>query len=103
MLNVLECGLRDRCVPAEVIRVIHIALLCVQYHPERRPSMSQVVTMLSGNINVIGLTGECKDSQSNFEDLLVTVSGRLDSPALQKLAGDSTLYPPLSLGPLEST
>ncbi|OMP04568.1 hypothetical protein COLO4_09514 [Corchorus olitorius] len=33
---------------SEVLRCIHISLLCVQQHPEGRPSMSSVVVMLGG-------------------------------------------------------
>jgi len=32
----------------EVMRSIHVGLLCVQHSPEDRPSMSTVVLMLSG-------------------------------------------------------
>ncbi|XP_048132225.1 G-type lectin S-receptor-like serine/threonine-protein kinase SD1-13 [Rhodamnia argentea] len=34
--------------PWEVIRCIHVGLLCVQDHPTNRPDMSNVVLMLSG-------------------------------------------------------
>ncbi|QHN95936.1 Cysteine-rich receptor-like protein kinase [Arachis hypogaea] len=33
--------------PEEVIRSIHVGLLCVQRNPEDRPSMSDVLMMLS--------------------------------------------------------
>ncbi|XWS52136.1 hypothetical protein CRYUN_Cryun11dG0041300 [Craigia yunnanensis] len=36
----------ESCSLSEVVRCIHIALLCVQQHPEDRPSMSSVVLML---------------------------------------------------------
>jgi serine/threonine protein kinase len=39
--------LRDSCNVFEVLRAIHVALLCVQRFPEDRPSMSNVVLMLS--------------------------------------------------------
>lgn len=32
---------------SEALRCIHISLLCVQQHPEDRPSMSTVAVMLS--------------------------------------------------------
>ena len=35
----------------EVFRVIQIGLLCVQAYPEDRPSMSEVVVMLSSKIH----------------------------------------------------
>jgi hypothetical protein len=34
----------------EVLRIIHVALLCTQETPSQRPSMSRVVSMLSGVI-----------------------------------------------------
>uniref|UniRef100_A0A0E0KV86 non-specific serine/threonine protein kinase n=1 Tax=Oryza punctata TaxID=4537 RepID=A0A0E0KV86_ORYPU len=36
----------------EVLRVIHVALLCTQGSPHRRPSMSRVVAMLTGDAEV---------------------------------------------------
>ncbi|OMP04572.1 S-locus glycoprotein [Corchorus olitorius] len=36
----------DNMSKSEVLRCIHISLLCVQQHPEGRPSMSSVVVML---------------------------------------------------------
>ncbi|KAM7498789.1 hypothetical protein LguiA_023203 [Lonicera macranthoides] len=43
-----EC-LRDSCNLFEVLRSIHVGLLCVQQSPEDRPSMSTVVLMLSSD------------------------------------------------------
>lgn len=37
----------DVCSTPEVIRSIHVGLLCVQHRPEDRPSMSSVVMMLN--------------------------------------------------------
>lgn len=39
--------MENSCVVSEALRCIHIGLLCVQQHPEDRPSMSSVVVMLS--------------------------------------------------------
>ena len=36
----------DNCSPTEVLRCIHIGLLCVQDNPNNRPLMSKVVFML---------------------------------------------------------
>ena len=41
-----EC-IRDSCNLFEVLRSIHVGLLCVQQCPEDRPNMSTVVLMLS--------------------------------------------------------
>ena len=40
--------LRERCISYEVIRCIHVGLLCVQQKAEDRPDMSSVVLMLNG-------------------------------------------------------
>ncbi|KAF3453566.1 hypothetical protein FNV43_RR04006 [Rhamnella rubrinervis] len=40
-----EC-FRDSCTLSEVLRCIHVGLLCVQQLPEDRPSMSTVILML---------------------------------------------------------
>ena len=41
--------LGDSCILSEVLRCIHVGLLCVQQRPEDRPSMSSVVLMLSSD------------------------------------------------------
>ncbi|KAL9366382.1 hypothetical protein Peur_037581 [Populus x canadensis] len=42
-------SLRDESYnPSEVMRCIHISLLCVQQHPDDRPCMASVVWMLGG-------------------------------------------------------
>ena len=40
-----EC-LGNSCTLSEVLRCIHLSLLCVQHCPEDRPSMSSVVVVL---------------------------------------------------------
>ncbi|XWS10962.1 hypothetical protein CRYUN_Cryun38cG0043400 [Craigia yunnanensis] len=44
--ELIDLFLRESCSQSEVVRCIQIALLCVQQHPEDRPSMSSVVLML---------------------------------------------------------
>ena len=41
-----ECIGNNSCTVSEVLRCIHIGLLCVQQRPEDRPTMSSVVQML---------------------------------------------------------
>ena len=38
---------------AEVLRVIKIALQCLQMIGDRRPTMAQVITMLQGKVDVV--------------------------------------------------
>ncbi|KAK3031154.1 hypothetical protein RJ639_035177 [Escallonia herrerae] len=47
-LELIDTVLSDSCYLFEVLRSIHIGLLCVQQSPEDRPSMSSVVMMLGG-------------------------------------------------------
>ena len=39
----------ERCPKAEVLKCLHIALLCVQEDPEERPTMSAVVVLLGSD------------------------------------------------------
>ncbi|KAK9268464.1 hypothetical protein L1049_000215 [Liquidambar formosana] len=45
-LEIIDASLRDSSSLLEVLRVIHVGLLCVQRFPEDRPSMSSVILML---------------------------------------------------------
>ncbi|KAB1202885.1 hypothetical protein CJ030_MR8G027820 [Morella rubra] len=45
-LELMDACLEDSHYLSEVLRCIHISLLCVEQHPEDRPSMSSVVLML---------------------------------------------------------
>ncbi|PSS05790.1 G-type lectin S-receptor-like serine/threonine-protein kinase [Actinidia chinensis var. chinensis] len=45
-LELIDEHARDSCCLAEVLRSVHVGLLCVQQCPEDRPSMSSVVLML---------------------------------------------------------
>ncbi|XLS79812.1 hypothetical protein HN51_064037 [Arachis hypogaea] len=46
-LKIVDASIRDSINLPEVIRTIHVSLLCVQQNPENRPSMSYVLMMLS--------------------------------------------------------
>ncbi|KAI3721389.1 hypothetical protein L2E82_32399 [Cichorium intybus] len=45
VVQLLGAEMRDSCVVSEVLRSIHIGLLCVQHHAKDRPTMSSVVLM----------------------------------------------------------
>jgi hypothetical protein len=47
-VGLVDDALGDSCTLSEVLRCIHVGLLCVQQMPEDRPTMSSVVLMLSG-------------------------------------------------------
>ncbi|KAL7613915.1 hypothetical protein Lser_V15G08619 [Lactuca serriola] len=44
-MELLGAHMRNSCVASEVLRSIHIGLLCVQHHANDRPTMSSVVLM----------------------------------------------------------
>jgi len=47
-LELLDTHLFEMCISSEVIRCIHVGLLCVQQNPEDRPNMSSIILMLNG-------------------------------------------------------
>ncbi|BFG28820.1 hypothetical protein CerSpe_150940 [Prunus speciosa] len=51
-LELIDKTLRNSCTISEVLRCLHVALLCVQRVPEDRPSMSSVVLMLSSDVSL---------------------------------------------------
>ncbi|KAJ9554615.1 hypothetical protein OSB04_018660 [Centaurea solstitialis] len=45
-IEIICASLRNSCIVLEVLRAIHVGLLCVQHHAEDRPTMLSVVLML---------------------------------------------------------
>ncbi|XP_059067081.1 probable LRR receptor-like serine/threonine-protein kinase At1g56130 [Cryptomeria japonica] len=52
LLDLVDTSVLSTCSGEEVVRVIHVALLCTQATPTQRPSMSQVVAMLGGAMEI---------------------------------------------------
>ncbi|KAF9666863.1 hypothetical protein SADUNF_Sadunf16G0273000 [Salix dunnii] len=50
--ELIDESLNNTCNLSEVLRVIHVGLLCVQQAPVDRPTMSTVVLMLTSNITL---------------------------------------------------
>ncbi|XP_049365109.1 G-type lectin S-receptor-like serine/threonine-protein kinase At4g27290 [Solanum verrucosum] len=48
-LELIDVHITDSCYFTELLRLIHVALLCVQHSPEDRPDMSEVVVMLAND------------------------------------------------------
>lgn len=94
LLDILQPELREDCNVAEVIRVINIALLCVQHHPERRPTMSQVVTLFLGNMDIEVYSNEFDNFHSNLKELVMAND---DYDALQIIEEESPEFPLLNL------
>ncbi|XP_028800711.1 G-type lectin S-receptor-like serine/threonine-protein kinase At4g27290 [Neltuma alba] len=51
-LELIDKNVENSCIASEVLRCIHISLLCVGEHPEDRPSMSSVVLMLGSEMDL---------------------------------------------------
>lgn len=51
-LELIELRIKESCVVSEVLRCIHVSLLCVQQYPEDRPTMTFVVQMLGSEIEL---------------------------------------------------
>lgn len=48
-LELIDPSLDNVLIQPEVMRCIHVGLLCVQQNPDDRPNMSTVVLMLNGD------------------------------------------------------
>ncbi|CAM8994923.1 unnamed protein product [Rhodiola kirilowii] len=62
-LDLVDPSLKNSHNPSEVVKCIHIALLCLQDDPADRPTMSSVVRMLG---NETTFTAFQQPSQPNF-------------------------------------
>ncbi|KAL2327912.1 hypothetical protein Fmac_021339 [Flemingia macrophylla] len=52
-LELIDLNMKESCVISEVLRCLHISLLCVQQYPENRPSMASVILMLESHIELV--------------------------------------------------
>nr|GMC62016.1 G-type lectin S-receptor-like serine/threonine-protein kinase B120 [Ipomoea batatas] len=51
-MNLMHPSLSDSCVPEEVLRCIHLALLCVQDLAVHRPNISVVLFLETDNLTL---------------------------------------------------
>ncbi|TKY66677.1 Receptor serine/threonine-protein kinase SD1-8 [Spatholobus suberectus] len=51
-LEIIDPNFEDSCIASEIIRCIHVGLLCVQKYPEHRPTMTSVVLMLGSKMEL---------------------------------------------------
>lgn len=79
-LELMDPVLKHTCVGAELLKCIHIGLLCVQEDPARRPNMSSVVVTLASDTvtlppptqpafsvdRIAAKSGQSSSSGSNF-------------------------------------
>ncbi|KAL2327902.1 hypothetical protein Fmac_021329 [Flemingia macrophylla] len=52
-LLLVDSSIKNSCVIPEVLRCIHVSLLCVQQYPEDRPTMTSVIQMLGSEMDLV--------------------------------------------------
>ncbi|RDX65312.1 G-type lectin S-receptor-like serine/threonine-protein kinase, partial [Mucuna pruriens] len=52
-LELIDLKINESCIESEVLRCLHISLLCVQQYPEDRPTMASVILMLGSEIELV--------------------------------------------------
>ena len=52
MIDLLDANLKESYILSEVMRCLHISLLCVQHFPQDRPTMPSVLVMLESEKNL---------------------------------------------------
>ncbi|CAL5014883.1 unnamed protein product [Urochloa decumbens] len=72
----------------EVLRAVHVALLCTQGSPHQRPSMSRAVSMLAGDVEV----GEVVNKPSYITEWQIK-GGNTTSFMSSNVSGQSSLAP----------
>ncbi len=56
LVDLIDQKLNNALVETEVQRVINVELLCVKIKAKRRPSMSQALAMLQGEVNFLNVS-----------------------------------------------
>jgi hypothetical protein len=72
----------------EVLRAIHVALLCTQGSPHQRPSMSRAVSMLAGDVEM----GEVVNKPSYITEWQIK-GGNTSSFMSSNVSGQSSMAP----------
>ncbi|KAJ7981664.1 receptor kinase 1 [Quillaja saponaria] len=86
-LELVDNCMGESCDLSEVLRCIHISILCMQQHPQDRPNMSSVIMMLESKIalpppkqpgflivhNHDGDSSSSKNASASVNDLSITV------------------------------
>jgi hypothetical protein len=72
LINLVDQKLHNTIVESEMRRVINVALLCVQVETTKRPIMSQVLSMLQGEMDLPDILAS--PSQTSISSLSLDVS-----------------------------
>jgi len=52
-LELVDSSMKESCIIAEVLRCLHVSLLCVQQYPKDRPTMASVILMLETQMELL--------------------------------------------------
>ncbi|KAL9277146.1 hypothetical protein ACSQ67_025303 [Phaseolus vulgaris] len=52
-MELVDSNKMESCIIAEVLRCLHVSLLCVQQYPEDRPTMASVILMLETQMELV--------------------------------------------------
>jgi hypothetical protein len=72
LISLVDQKIHNTIVESEMRRVINVALLCVQVETTKRPIMSQVLSMLQGEMDLPNILAS--PSQTNISSLSLDVS-----------------------------
>lgn len=88
-LELIDSKIMESCVISEVLRCLHVSLLCVQQYPEDRPTMASVILMLESHMELAEpkehgfisrnasvdeyLRSKFKDTSSSINDVTVSM------------------------------
>jgi hypothetical protein len=72
LISLVDQKIHNTIVESEMRRVINVALLCVQVETTKRPIMSQVLSMLQGEMDLPNILAS--PSQTNILNLSLDVS-----------------------------
>jgi hypothetical protein len=72
LISLVDQKIHNTIVESEMRRVINVALLCVQVETTKRPIMSQVLSMLQGEMDLPNILAS--PSQTNISSLFLDVS-----------------------------
>jgi len=72
LINLVDQKIHNTLVESEMRRVINVALLCVQVEPAKRPIMSEVLSMLQGEMDLPHILPS--SNQTSVSSLFMDVS-----------------------------
>jgi hypothetical protein len=72
LISLVDPKIQNTIVESEVRHVINVALLCIQVETTKRPTMSQVLGMLQGDMDLPNIIAN--SSENNVSSLYVNVS-----------------------------